>query len=505
MTKTDCATPTRPTSVDRRYCLGAMFAVGAAYATVGGETPGGTAAPSANRPPVLPSGSATVSGDVVGMYGISTPLTPIYPGSGHTNYQIGIYPQGQSSNEFMAIGYNDGGATTTEPTAVIHFEIDYKAVAQGVPNARTMETYLQYAGMNDPGYRRPWFWSFYPADTSQGRPGEILYGYLSAGFNRYSGSDTSSGGGLTIWQDVGVISSFIAAFDKDGARFSRLRSVADIAAFGSDPTTGANMQFVANPGHGLQANSSVQVFQLVNDSWQDKWGNGSATVTGNVTAVSGNTITTNITNSGSPAPIVATSFGWQLAIPNSAGTASNYYPSFAGLCINTAGISYQSYNLEVAGSVGICGSMNITNRTGNQSGAFYPGLLNFYSDPSVAPSQRQQLTFQADTVVPMAIGWTEATHGGFCIGPAQIDMNFTAANSIICMAPLFSNFYGVSIGGGAPTAERLRIAAGTTDGSQIFFTASALKSSPTVGDMAFDGNNLRFCKSAGTWATVTIV
>jgi hypothetical protein len=73
------------------------------------------------------------------------------------------------------------------------------------------------------------------------------------------------------------------------------------------------------------------------------------------------------------------------------------------------------------------------------------------------------------------------------------------------MAPLFQNFYGVSIGGGAPTAERFRIAAGTTDGSQIFFSAGALKSSPAVGDMAFDGNNLRFCKSAGTWATVTLV
>jgi hypothetical protein len=326
---------------------------------------------------------------------------------------------------------------------------------------------------------------------------------LSAGFNRYSGSDTSAGGGLTIWQDIGTESSLIAAFDKDGSRHVKLRSVPDIAAFASYPTTGSNMQFTAPAGHGLQPNSQIQIFQMVNDCWQDQWNTGSTTVTGTVTAVSGNTVTTNIYNSGA---IVGTSFGWQIAIPNSGGSASNYHPSFTGLSINTAGISSAPYQLEVAGTVGVCGNIGITNRTGNHNATFYHGLLNFYSDPTTAPTLRQQLTFQADTVPPIAMGWTEAEYRGFCVGPAQAtDVYFTAENSAFCIAPLFGNFYGVAIGGGAPAAERLRLAAGTSNGSQIFFTSSTLKSFPAVGDMAFDGSNLRFCKSAGTWSTVTIV
>ena len=480
--KADDTTFAQLPTMERRFCLGALLAASVGYAA---------------------KGSASVSG---GTYGISTPLTPVYPGLGHSNYQIGVYPEGNGVDEFLAIGYNDGGVTTTEPTAAIHFEIDWRTTAKGTANTRTMETYLQYAGANDSAYRRPWFWSFYPADTSQGQTGEILYGYLNAGFNRYSSSDTSAGGGLTIWQDIGANSSLIAAFDKDGSRHVKLRSVPEIAAFASNPTTGSNMQFTAISGHGLQPNSQIQIFQMINNCWQDRWNTGSTTVTGTVTAVSGNTVTTNINNSGVTATIIAASFGWQIAIPNSGGGASNYHPSFTGLSINTAGISSAPYQLEVAGSVGVCGNIGVTNRIGNQSGAFYPGLLNFYSDPHIAPALQQQLTFQADTVQHMAMGWTEAAYGGFCIGPAQAtDANFTAANSVFCIAPLFSNFYGISIGGGAPAAERLRLAAGTTNGSQIFFTSSTLKSSPAVGDMAFDGSNLRFCKSAGTWATVTIV
>jgi hypothetical protein len=426
-------------------------------------------------------------------------------------------------DEALGVGYNVVGTVTAEPQSGLYQENNWKATARGATYQRTMEAYFQFAGASPAdNVARPFFFSFEPGDTSRGgsHKGEILYAYLSTGFNRCG---TTGGGGLTIATSLaenvggGAVSLGQAFFDVDGCRLDYLHSCPDIQRITGGVSTDTAMTWTVAAGHNIKAGARIQIWKPDDlGSYTPVW-NGGAAVVGTITSATTTVLTTNINNTslGVVGGVAGIGYGWSLVW----SPVAAYHPTFLGLYVGT-GAPYASlpYQMEVVGTSGFKGTVGILEpayavaNPNTAAGDLGASLIYMLSNGAASAGGRRQIISSYNGTVGWSIGYPDDATGNnlddyLCaIGAVQgTDSNFTVGRSSITFCNDGTNGY-VGIGGTYNFGEtKLSIAAGTSTVAQIRMIAGTAKTTPLAGEMCYDGTNFKICKSAGTWANVTAI
>lgn len=459
----------------------------------------------------------------------SITIAPAFPAANAGSYYLRVATAATGTpDEQIQLGYNVSSLLNTEPSSTLNQEINWLATARGQASQRTMEAYFQFSGATPSDNAvRPFFFAYEPGDTSRASisphtanaKGELLYSYLSTGFNRCG---TDGGGGLTIATSLneavagGMTGDGFAFFDIDGCRMEFLRSCPDIALITTAGTT-STMVLTVPTGHNIRVGARVQVWKPDGlGSYTLLW-NGGAAVIGTVTARTDTTMTTDIDNTSLGIVGGAYPTGYGFSLPRS--PVAGYQPTFLQLAVGT-GAPYASlpFQMEVVGASCVKGFLQIA--TGAYAAAnpsindasFYQSPLAFLSTGAASASGRRQLITASNGTAGWSLGYADDAANNlddyiFAIGgPQSTDSNFTVAKSSLCSINDGSNGY-VGIGGvsGNFGATKLTIGAGTSTVAQIQLVAGTAKTTPLAGEMCYDGTNFKVCKVAGTWATVTAV
>lgn len=454
-------------------------------------------------------------------------IAPAFPAANAGSYQISVATAaGGTPDEAITIGYNKngGGYVSAEPTMGLYQEINYLATARGAASQRTMEAYFSFAGASpSDNAPRPFFFAYEPGDTSKagtGAPftanakGELLYSYLSTGFNRCG---TVGGGGLTIATSLnesvggGLSSTGWAFFDVDGCRLESLRSQADIQRLTGTVGTTSTMVMDVASGHNVQVGARVMIWKPNGLGSYTKAWNASAVVVGTVTARTATSLTTNIDNTslGIVSGAAGTGYGWSLCWSDVAG----YTPSFLQLCVGT-GIPNASipFQMEVVGSACFKGFLQVTTdqyaaaNTTINSTSFIQSPISVLSTSAQGGQRRQIITAYNSSSVGWSMGYPDDVTDSlddytWAVGGAQsTDSNFTVAKSGIAVVCDTNKGY-VGIGGVSNNFGKnwLRLAAGTSTVAPLQITSGTTKTTPLAGEVTYDGTTFKSCTTAGTW------
>jgi hypothetical protein len=462
-------------------------------------------------------------------------ISPANPGgASHANYVIDIAAAVGGVDEAINVGYNYGaGKSASEPSSTLNQEIDYVTTARGVATQRTMEAYLQFSASTASGTtnaERGIFFSFEPGDTSRGGTdtGQLLYGYISTGYNRNDAYGAYGGGGFTILQDGVSNTGVIAVFDKDGAKVTNLRASTPIILIATpSPSAAPNAVLTVPVGHGINVNAIVQVYKPFNGGWAAKWNGGSAPgvwengsiVTGRVTATTSTTLTTNIDNStiGIVGGAAGTGYGVHIATPTS---GSGAVPVFQFLAVGTSTVGSVPFTFEVAGNSAFTGTLALahTSRTAITSGDVVGGILNLLGTSAASGGLRQYISISSGGATDWSIGYPDDTSGNnfddymLAFGGRQSTAsNFTTARQTLLLFSTggASPEQSVGIDGIIPyRIARLCISAGNANYASINLAplaSASAKGTPVEGDIYWNSttHKLMVCEVGGAWKTVT--